>query len=80
MPFLAQWLCKYICHHILRADVLQCNSAYSHLVTDEMILDIDMLGAVMVLWILGVGRTESKWTRIRSGGLAGWSSYARPPF
>jgi len=52
-------VCETFCHgiscHFVRQDILEDNATIFDTLTDKMMLDIDMFGSRLVLWILGEG-------------------------
>lgn len=55
MSVWSQGLRQIICHHVLRWTVLQAGLSLFHSVSDKVVLDIDVLGASMMLWVVGEG-------------------------
>ena len=46
-------LCHEICEHPLRRTVLQQDLTIIDLLAHEVVADVNMLGALVILWVLG---------------------------
>ena len=53
----AYWLGEDVCRHVCGFDVLQGNDILHDFLPNEMILNIDVLGLLMVFWIFHESNT-----------------------
>ncbi len=49
----SQGLCKAVCNYLVGWDIREFDSLWGHLITDVVVLDIDMFGPGVEDWVVG---------------------------